>query len=289
MDRLAKKCVIASGIVHGTLVLVLIVGPAFLGSDEQNITPDKFIDYIPYKTIEESLSGGGNPNVPNVVPPPEPPKPPVVRTAPPTPPKVVENVEQPKDNDKTIKDVVKDPKPDKDSLEVNKPKANKIVLVRVNDKTAAKSKETAKAEAKAAQEADDRKQKEIANNLTGAITKIRSSASGGVQIELRGPGGGGIPYAGFNQALASIYMRNWIAPSDAADSDAKVIVSVTLNRNGSVVSSRITKSSGNADLDRSVQQALDKVSFVAPFPEAVKDLQKTFHLEFDPKTKRMMG
>ena len=289
MDRLAKKCVIASGIVHGTLVLVLIVGPAFLGSDEQNITPDKFIDYIPYKTIEESLSGGGNPNVPNVVPPPEPPKPPVVRTAPPTPPKVVENVEQPKDNDKTIKDVVKDPKPDKDSLEVNKPKANKIVLVRVNDKTSAKSKEAAKADAKTAREADDKKRQEIARNIDNATSTIRSSASGGVQIELRGPGGGGIPYAGFNQTLASTYMRQWIAPSDAADSDAKVIVSVTLNRNGSVVSSRITKSSGNADLDRSVQQALDKVSFVAPFPEAVKDLQKTFHLEFDPKTKRMMG
>lgn len=290
MDRLAKKCVIASAIVHGTLVVVLIVGPAFLGSDDQKFTPDKFIDFVPYKTIEESLSGGGRPDVPNVVPLPEPPKPPVVRTATPPPPKVVEKVEQPKDDDKAVKDVVKEQKTDKESLEVAKRKPNKIVLVRANDKTAAKSKEAAKAEAKATQEAEDKRRQEIARNIDSATSTIRTSASGSVKIdEPRGPGGGGIPYAGFNQALASIYMRNWIAPSDAADSDAKVIVAVTLNRNGSVVSSRITKSSGNADLDRSVQQALDKVSFVAPFPEAVKDLQKTFHLEFDPKTKRMMG
>ena len=290
MDRLAKKCVIASGIVHGTLVLVLIVGPAFLGSDEQKFAPDKYIDFVPYKTIEESLSGGGRPDVPDVPPPTELPKPPENRTQPVAQPvvqpRVAEPPQRPKDNDKSVKDATKEPQPDKDSLEVPKPKpANKIVLVRVGDKTGVKNKEAAK-EARAA---EDRKQKEIARNFDNATGAIRSSASGGVQIDLRGPGGGGIPYAGFNQALASTYMRNWIAPSDSADSGAKVIAAITLSRNGRVISSRITKPSGNADLDKSVQDALDKVDFVAPFPESVKDAQKTFHLEFDPKTKRMIG
>ena len=60
MDRLSKKCVITSGIVHGTLVLVLIVGPAFLGADESKFDPKEVIDFIPFKTIDQSLSGGGN-------------------------------------------------------------------------------------------------------------------------------------------------------------------------------------------------------------------------------------
>ena len=40
MDRLSKKCVITSGIVHGTLVLLLIVGPAFLTSDIKSDTSE---------------------------------------------------------------------------------------------------------------------------------------------------------------------------------------------------------------------------------------------------------
>jgi TonB family protein len=285
MDRLSKKCVIASGIVHGTLVLVLIVGPAFLGSNEQKFDPKEIIDFVPYKTIEDSISGGGRPDVPNVPPPAQ--IQPERQSAPPAQrdtPKIEEpKVEQSKDTPKVDK---RDP----ESLEVVKPKpANKIVLKRINTNTTTQ-KEIAKAEAKVAREAEDKRQKEISNNLSGALTKIRTgTSSGGVQIELRGPGGGGIPYAGFNQALASTYMRNWIAPSDSADSGAKVIAAITLSRDGKVITSRITKGSGNADLDKSVQEALDKVSFVAPFPESVKDAQKTFYLEFDPKTKRMIG
>lgn len=290
MDRLAKKCVIASGIVHGTLVVLLLVGPAFLSSHEKPFDPKEFIDFIPYKTLDESLSGGGSRNVPNVVPPPELPKPADPNPVVVTPPKDTARVEPPKVPDVVVKDAPKDPKPDKDSLEITKPKPpNKIVLKPLG-KNATVSADTARAEAKAAREAEDKKQRDIANKLAGALVTIRAgTSSGGVQIELRGPGGGGIPYAGFNQSLASTYMRNWIAPSDSADSGVKVIAAITLSRDGKVMTSRITKGSGNGDLDKSVQNALDKVSFVAPFPDSVKEAQKTFYLEFDPKTKRMIG
>jgi hypothetical protein len=38
-----------------------------------------------------------------------------------------------------------------------------------------------------------------------------------------------------------------------------------------------------------VQRALDKVPYVAPLPDSVKESQKTFWLEFDPKARRLMG
>ena len=110
-----------------------------------------------------------------------------------------------------------------------------------------------------------------------------------MNVELRGPGGGGIPYAGFNDALISAYMRAWLIPGEAADETAKVVVTITLRRDRTVLSSRIQTRSGNPDLDASVQRALDKVNFVAPFPDSVKDAQKTFWLQFDPKARRMMG
>ena len=74
MDRLAKKCVIASSILHGTLVVVLLVGPAFFMSHEQPTSKD-IIDFIPSQIIDANMTGGGNPNV--ATPPPQPPQPPV--------------------------------------------------------------------------------------------------------------------------------------------------------------------------------------------------------------------
>jgi TonB family protein len=130
---------------------------------------------------------------------------------------------------------------------------------------------------------------ERAKTIDSAINNIRSGASGSVNVELRGPGGGGIPYAGFNDALVSAYMRAWTIPADAADETSKVVVTITLRRDGTVISSRIQTRSGNSSLDASVQRALDKVTFVGPFPDSVKDAQKTFWLQFDPRARRMMG
>ena len=58
MDRLAKKCVLASGLLHGTLVLVLLVGPAFLRSNE-TVETKQVIDFIPFKTLQQDITGGG--------------------------------------------------------------------------------------------------------------------------------------------------------------------------------------------------------------------------------------
>ncbi len=65
MNRLQKKCFIASTGLHLTLSLVLLVGPAFLSpkSQQQNVP---LIDFVPAKLIESSLAGGGNPNAESV-------------------------------------------------------------------------------------------------------------------------------------------------------------------------------------------------------------------------------
>jgi colicin import membrane protein len=293
MDRLSKKCVITSAIVHGTLVLVLIVGPAFLGSDESQFDPKEIIDFIPAITIDKSMSGGGNPNVAQVVPVLPPPTPKPVQAQPPQPkpePRRPDPEPEKAKPEPAPKQVERNtPKPDPESLEPvskpSKPKINLALTTRPPSKPT--STDTSAAERRQREKADRERAERI---VSSALTSIRSGASGSVKIdELRGPGGGGLPYAGFNQALISAYMRAWLIPSDAAEEDGKVVATITLSRDGSVISARISKSSGNSKLDQSVQRALDKVSFVAPFPESTKDAQKTFGLEFDPKAKRMAG
>jgi TonB family protein len=290
MDRLSKKCVITSAIVHGTLVLVLIVGPAFLGSDEPKFDPKEIIDFIPAITIDKSLTGGGNPNVVQVIPQPQPQPQPQPRPQPEIPqPKPERHPDPEPEKTKPPEKVVKPveptkPAPDPESLETHtKPKID--LTPKTRNSTRPQVTDTA-AETRAREKAA----REKAAKLESALNNIREGASGAVPIdELRGPGGGGLPYAGFKQALASTYMRAWLIPSEAADENGKAVATITLGRDGTVISARISKSSGNADLDKSVQRALDKVSFVAPFPESMKEAQKTFSLEFDPRAKRLMG
>jgi TonB family protein len=282
MDRFAKKCVIASSIMHGSLVLLLIVGPAFLPSQE-TIEAKQIIDFIPFKTLETSMSGGGNPKVEQTLPSPVPPQTPR-RDEPapaPTPPRREEPVKR--DEPQPREPARAEPRPAPKAEDTGWKPSEKI---KPNlTLTTRGSTERTTTSTPDASRSNGRSQ-----SIASAIDRISSGASSPVQIqEFRGPGGGGIPYAGFNDALISAYMRAWQISSELAKLNAKVVVSVTIRRDGTVVSSRIQKRSGNTELDDSVQNALDRVTKVGPFPDSVKDAQKVFWLEFDPQLKPMIG
>lgn len=274
MDRLAKKCVIASAALHGTLVLVLLVGPAFLPSEEP-LEAKQILDFIPFKTLEKSVSGGGNPNVEQIIPvtPPKPAPAPAPAPAPQVQRREEPKPQPPKDEPKPA------PKPEdtgwkaRDASKI-KPNLNQTIRT---DKSVSKP------------TVDNSRNEERAKEFASSAKNVGSKAQAPVQIQLRGPGGGGIPYAGFNDALISAYMRAWSISSDLAKLNSKVVVSVTISRDGTVMSSRIQRRSGNSALDASVQDALDRVTKVGPFPDSVKDAHKTFWLEFDPRLKPMMG
>ena len=80
MDRLQKKCFLASTGLHLLLLLILLVGPAFVSSRSK---PDNLpiLDFVSLKTVDALISGGGNPDAkpppaPLVKPQPLPPAPP---------------------------------------------------------------------------------------------------------------------------------------------------------------------------------------------------------------------
>jgi len=64
-------------------------------------------------------------------------------------------------------------------------------------------------------------------------------------------------------------------------------VTVTIASDGTVVAKRITKRSGDAAVDASVQRMLDHVTTVQrPFPEGAKDKERTYIIPFNMKTNR---
>jgi TonB family protein len=281
MNRLEKKCFIASAGFHLLLALILLVGPAFIGPSQAPPDNMPILDFIPLKTVDTLISGGGDPDAkpPPAPPPQRPPDP-----APPAPvsPAVAE------------RDLPKDPpKPDKaeESLEVTKkPKidVNTTPKIRQRDPNAeAKARDQAKAreQAKAWAEA----QRKMAQRIGELAEHIGSDMSGSTTVTLKGPGGGGVPYANFLQSVKSAYARAWVVPDGVTDDTATTVASVTIARDGTVVKSSITRRSSSPAVDQSVQATLDRVRYAAPLPDDAKEEQRTVTINFNVRAKRLAG
>src|ERR1035437_2816296 len=75
MNKLRQKCFVASAGLHLLLVVILVIGPAFLTS-KSKVDDSPVLDVIPGTVIDAAFSGGGNPH--GTPPPPAPivPRPP---------------------------------------------------------------------------------------------------------------------------------------------------------------------------------------------------------------------
>jgi TonB family protein len=287
MNRLQKKCFIASAGFHLLLAVILVVGPAFLSSKSRQ-DDMRLLDVIPAKLIDAAFSSdGGNPNA-------KPPPP-----TPPTPdPPIVQPQVQPRPEPEKAKvrepDPPKDavtPKPEAESLEMSKeqkPRKPQVSLTPV--KRTLKPKETTKPEIdpQAQQFAENRKK---AAALIGKTARsLREDLSSSTTIETNyGQGPGGEAYANYAQVVKSIYEHAWTPPDDTASDDAITKVTVTIRNDGTVVSAQILKDSGEVSVDKSVQRTLDRVTFIAPFPEGARDKQRTYKINFNLKAKRLLG
>ncbi len=186
MERLQKKCVIASAGAHLLLMLTLLVGPGFLAPKE-TIQDQPVIDFIPSKLVDEAVMGGGNPNarpmpVPENKPPETTPAPP-----PPAPEPEPERVKPPPTPTPAPAPVPekKAPTPERnpDSLEpvtekkVRKPVANTTLVTKKTDTDKAK-KEAAEAAAREQREKETRDaRKNAANRVLSAAKNIGSGSA----------------------------------------------------------------------------------------------------------------
>jgi outer membrane biosynthesis protein TonB len=165
-------------------------------------------------------------------------------------------------------------------------------IVTGSSKDQQKAKETKLAADKAAKEAADR-QRRLAALFDHATTSIKTGASSGTDVKINsGFGSTGPAYASWLSIVKTIYYNDWKerATDGLTDDSAKAEATVVIARDGTVVRSEITKSSGNSAVDRSIQSTLNHVKFTSRFPESSKEDQTELILEFSVKAlKQLMG
>ena len=103
------------------------------------------------------------------------------------------------------------------------------------------------------------------------------------------PGDSSAAYANYASVVKSIYEQAWMPPDDAANDDANTKVSVTIASDGTVITARIIGASGDSGVDATIQRTLDRVTFIAPFPDGAKEKERTYIINFNLKAKRMLG
>ena len=301
MDRLEKKCLVASTGMHLFLMCLLVLGSAFFVPTQKPVDISKLprLQVIPGKLVDDLLSGGGgNPNLKitedrihgetmrpvaeeNKEPPP-PPKPEKAE------PKKVESVAKvaPKPEKLNLVPAVRKPGKEPAKVSSTTPKDTDIKLTPAKRTAADKARQEAEAAAAAAKEyarAEGNRRRELAKVLGNTTQSLRAGFTDGTVVEVGGPGG--IAYANYAQFVKEVYENAWMVPTDFMDENQTTRVVVVIERSGNVISRRIEKYSGNPSLDRSVQRALDSVKFVAPFPEGAKDQKRTFTINFNLKSK----
>jgi TonB family protein len=282
MNRTQKKCFIAATSLHLLLALVLIVGPGFLASSSkpQDVP---VMTFIPMITTDSAMSGGGNPKAA-----PPPPAPPLVQPAPPapTPPQRVEPTPPPE----PPRTRVVEPVP---TVEATTPPKH---VIKIEPKIVTRNSTTTKADTRRLE--DDRakdladRRKFVSDVINKTVTGIRGDLSPNTTIkfdDFQGPGGGGIPYGNWLQAVKKVYTDAWLVPDGVTDDSATVTVSITIGRDGTVISSSVARSSSNGLVNHSVEAALNRVRYAPPLPEGAKESQRTVTINFNLKAKQGLG
>jgi outer membrane biosynthesis protein TonB len=313
MNRLQRKCFIASAATHGLLLILLFAAPAmtFLKKENPNIP---VLTFLPSVATDQMIVGGGNPTAtqppaPLPAAPPEP-APKVEPSAPPTPaprPKS-EPVDEPKVD---VAKPVKEPKPEVEppAKAVSKNGAEPAKTKKETPKTEAAESTSKKPdawkpsftlskrnqsnsrnrEAKARAEAVARAaaaQRAFSAKVQESLKALGSSFSPGTSIEV--PGAGGALFANYKLIVEAKYQQAWITPEEVSEGTAVAKAKIVIRRDGTVIESRIVKPSGIRAMDKSVERALE-LKFIAPFPEDSKDTERVFLINFDLKTKRSLG
>ncbi len=315
MNRFQKKCLIASALLHGLLMVVLVSGTAFFNSKEKISDSPHIIEIIPANAVitDNPTRGGGSPApapiavAPEVKPaeitPPKPtppaPKPEPEPEPEPEPPKPVVEAPTPKpiEPKETVSEIPIPKKPKKtlpEPVSISKPTTKTSTKpapikrnIDISKPTVLNSKERQVAAEKAQRAADQRIQAGRISALNSSLKNLGKNLSSGTTIEMPGSGGGQAEI-NYGDLVLSKYDAAWFAPDEVDENVAIVKARVVIARNGSVISATIVKASGNATLDSSVRNAL-KLKFIEAFPAGSIDSQRTYIINFNLKSKRGLG
>lgn len=272
MSRLHRKCLAASTTAHGLLLLILLIGSAFTDPRPEPFNLPLLV-VIPDKIVDAAIYGGGEPK-------PAPPSEQAAAPAPvPTPvPEQPQKAPEPKVEPKPQaqpqpSEPAPTPAPKTKGAEPRPAAAKPKIQVAPIKSQAAKPKRAAAETGIQPKVAEDLK-----SRFSSTASRLGSKLTPRTTIGVPGDGNGA--FANYSQVVISIYRQQWIKPI-GIEQTATVKATVVIARDGRVVSTRITRLSGNPTVDDSVERVLQRVKTVAPFPKESTDTTRTFELSFE--------
>ncbi|MGO8698374.1 MAG: TonB C-terminal domain-containing protein [Limisphaerales bacterium] len=309
MTRLQRKCLVCSLGLHGLLAGIVFFSAAFRTRPEESDL--QVLSMIPANLLDRAGASGGTP-VASVAPPqpvpqqPPPPQPQVVtraetpvpkvqpREVPPPPTPTPKHVEPPAPEPEPVEtphesEVAVEHKPAKPHHEIHvsyEPASSVTKSKKINEKAQA---ERAAAAAAAAAAAEQRRLKRVEESLSQLASGVQSSSAEKTVVDVPGIGGGGEVFAGYNQAVYSIYYHAWITPDSVPDRLTVPVARVVVARDGSIISAELITRSGEAVLDKSVERVLRTVKSLPAFPPGARDEQRVFKINFNLDATKASG
>ena len=264
MNRLQKKCAMVTVGIHLLLVVILIVGPGFF-APKPKADDLPLLDVIPANLIDAAFNSG----VHNATPPPPAP---VI-----TPPQPTPTLPQPAVAPLPTRVETPEPMPVEKPV---KPQEHKIQpdltpVVRNTPKNSPKT---------TPRDDSQEKARALALAARNAVRVLKNSFTPAMTIDM--PGDSSVSYANYAAVVKSVYEQAWVPPDNVQNDEANTRVTVTIANDGTVISARILTPSGDSGVDASVQRTLDRVPFIAPFPEGAKEKERTYTINFNLKAKR---
>jgi TonB family protein len=136
----------------------------------------------------------------------------------------------------------------------------------------------------------DKAQHQRNSDIDSAMGRLASLSNDRLKMsDMPGTGGGGPGPVNYRQAVLGAFDDAWNPPAEITDNVAVAVARITVHRSGKITDARIIKVSNNALMDRSVQNALEAVKSLPPFPQGATDLERVFNIEFNLKAKRATG
>lgn len=298
MKRLHKKCLIASFGLHGLLLVIMVVAPAFLTKPKEKKDTPKPVTIVSGALVAAVLNPPAPPAPPAPRPTPSKPAPKKEVTPPKPKPKPVVKKPEPK---KTTPKPRPKPAPKKitpkkttPKKKVTKPPLKTVKKTYTKPKIKVSIPKNLTSRPDPAQERRERERREQAKRdaarreaqRTAALKRKLDSATSfkfSSQVKVR-TSGGGRATMDYGSYVMGIYDRAWREPRDLS-SRLTASVTVTISRSGSVISATISRGSGVSRMDSSIRSVLNSIRKFKAFPTGMNDSKKTFTIDFSIREK----
>ena len=160
--------------------------------------------------------------------------------------------------------------------------AGKAETARISTQLVTRNAPKASTNAKAASDAAR------ARAIRSALRKLKNNLTSATTIDM--PGNSSVAYANYATVVKSVYEQAWMLPDGIASDDANTKVSVTIASDGTVISAQHHHAvRRRAAWTLRCSSTLDRVTFIAPFPEGATEKERTYIINFNLKAKRMLG